>query len=468
MEEYQFNNFRYKQFKDNFLVTTDSGKWILLSKREFMALKKNDVKNDSELFMKLKKIGIILEKDNIVTEINRIRKRNVRSFFGPSLHIVIPTLRCNNRCIYCHAGASNCDGENMEKQTAEKIVDFIFDSPSKSITIEFQGGEPLLNFDIIKTIHQYAIKINKEKEKDLLFTVVTNLSLMDEEKLKYLINNDIAICTSLDGPEELHNYNRKFADERGTYEIVSKWVKRINEEYKNAGIKTTKMNALITITRKSLSYHKEIIDEYIKQDLNDIYLRFLNNLGDARGVWKDINYTPEEFIEFWKKSVDYIIELNLAGKMIRERGTMILIEKILSEYDPNFLDIRSPCGACIGQMAYTPEGKIFSCDEARMLNDDLFKIGDVSKDSFKGVIGCSKSCSIIASSINDVQICDACVYKPYCGICPVLNYAGQGSLVAKISETARCKIFKSQFDYLFEKLQDKKIKNMFEEWIRNP
>ncbi len=154
--------------------------------------------------------------------------------------------------------------------------------------------------------------------------------------------------------------------------------------------------------------------------------------------------------------------------MVRERGVVILLNKILTEYDPNFLDIRSPCGACIGQMAYTPDGKIFSCDEARMLNDDLFKIGDAGKDSFKDALGCDKACSIISSSINDVQICDACVYKPYCGLCPVCNYAEQGSLIAKIPETARCKIFKAQFDYLFEKLQNSKVREIFEKWIQNP
>ena len=466
--EYQFSNFRYKEFGNDFLVTTDSGKWIMLSGEEFKRLKNKKVIEGSELFLKLVDIGIILTEENVTKEINRIRKRNIRSFGGPSLHIVIPTLKCNHRCVYCHAGVSNCEGKDMSEETAKKIVDFIFESPSRNITIEFQGGEPLLRFDIIKVIHQYALHVNEKKKKDLLFTIVTNLSLMDEEKLKYFIDNDIAICTSLDGPEELHNYNRKFNDGKGSYKNVIKWIGYISEEYKERKIKDRRKNAIITITKKSLSYSKEIVDEYVSHGLNDIYLRFLNNLGDARKVWEDINYTPEKFVDFWKESIDYIIELNLKGEMVRERGVVILLNKILTEYDPNFLDIRSPCGACIGQMAYTPDGKIFSCDEARMLNDDLFKIGDAGKDSFKDALGCDKACSIISSSINDVQICDACVYKPYCGLCPVCNYAEQGSLIAKIPETARCKIFKAQFDYLFEKLQNSKVREIFEKWIQNP
>jgi len=466
--EYQFNNFRYKEFGNNFLVTTDSGRWIMLPKEEFESLKKKEINENSELFLKLSDIGIILTEGNVTKEINKIRKRNIRSFCGPSLHIVIPTLKCNHRCIYCHAGVSSCEGKDMDEETARKVVDFIFESPSKNITIEFQGGEPLLKFDIIKIIHQYALQVNKNKNKNLLFTIVTNLTLMDEEKLKYFIDNEIAICTSLDGPKELHNHNRKFNGGEGSYDAVTEWIEHISKEYEKKEIKNRRINAIITVTKKSLSYPEEIINEYVSRGINDIFLRFLNNLGDARGVWNNISYTPDEFIKFWKESIDYIIKLNLQGKMIRERGVMIFLNKILTEYDPNFLDIRSPCGACIGQMSYTPSGEIFSCDEARMLNDDLFKVGEVGKDSFKDVLGCDKACSIISSSVNDVQICDACVYKSYCGLCPVCNYAEQGSLIAKIPETARCKIFKAQFDYLFEKLQNNEIKQIFEEWIQKP
>ncbi|MDH3324429.1 MAG: His-Xaa-Ser system radical SAM maturase HxsB [Candidatus Peregrinibacteria bacterium] len=426
------------------------------------------MEENSELFLKLADTGIILTEKNVTNEIIRIKKKNVHLLNGPSLHIVIPTLKCNHRCVYCHAGASNCDEKDMNEETAKKTIDFIFQSSSKYITIEFQGGEPLLRFDMIKTIHQYALKLNKTNQKKLLFTIVTNLSLMDEEKLKYCIDNEIDICTSLDGPEEIHNYNRKLNNEKGSYELVNKWIKHINEEYKKRKIKNRRINALITITKKSLSHSKEIIDEYLNQGMQDIHLRFLNNLGDAREAWNDISYTPEEFIKFWKESMDYIIKLNMEGKKLHERGAIIFLKKILTEHDPNFLDIRSPCGACIGQIAYTPNGKIFSCDEARMLNEDLFKIGEVDKNSMKEVLGCNKTCSIISSSINDAQICDACAYKPYCGLCPVCNYAEKGSLIAKIPETARCKIFKAQLDYLFEKLQDKKIKKIFENWITNP
>jgi len=466
MEEHRFNNFRYREFDRNVLVTTDSGRWIFLSQVEFSKLRSERVDEGSDLFSKLVDVGIVLTKDNISKEIDKLRKRNIFSFTGTSLHIVIPTMKCNHRCVYCHAGASNCEGEDMSEEKARNVVDFIFKSPSKTITIEFQGGEPLLKFDLIKFIIEYAKKVNKEAGKDVLFTIVTNFSLMNEERMEFFIKNNVALCTSLDGPEELHNHNRKFAG-GNSYEKVIGWIRRLQEEYFNRKITNTRVNALITITRKSLGYSKEIIDEYVSNGLMDFHLRFLNNLGDARETWNDICYSPEEFIEFWRRSMDYVIELNLSGQRIRENGSLIILRKLLSEYDSNYFEMRSPCGACIGQMAYTPNGDVFSCDEARMLNEDLFKIGNVCENSFKEVFSCDKTCAIVSSSVNDVQICDACAYKPYCGICPVCNYAEQGSLVAKVPETARCKIFMAQFDYLFEKLRDREIRAIFEGWMKD-
>lgn len=465
MADFQINNYRYRETGGKFIVTSDSGNWLFLSKEELASLKKEDFSENDELFQKLKNKGIILMESNVLREINDIRNRSASCFQGVSLHIVIPTLKCNHRCVYCHAGVSSSCSEDMTEDTAKKIVDFIFQSPSKQITIEFQGGEPLLRFDLIKFIINYAKQKNLSGGKDLLFTVVSNLSLIDDEKLKFLADNDISICTSLDGPKEIHDFNRKFLGGKSSYDLVSSGINKVNEYYTFNNINSHRLNALITITKKSLNYSKEIIDEYQKQGFDNLHLRFLNNLGDARSTFNDIGYSPEEFIDFWKRSMDYILELNLSGKVVVERGALIILKKLLTKHDPNFLEMRSPCGACISQLAYSPDGKIFSCDEARMLGEDLFKIGDVSIDSYRGVLGCNKTCSIITSSMNDNFICDSCAYKPFCGVCPVCNYAEQGSLIAKIPQTSRCKIYMAQFDYLIEKLKDEKIKAIFEEWV---
>jgi len=465
--QYTLNNYRSKKFGDKFLVTTDHGSWCFLNKEDFDLLRQDKINKKPELFNLLEDKGIILTGKNKEKIIEKLRRKYDFLWQGTSLHIVIPTLRCNMKCVYCHASSRplNAKGYDMDKKTAKKTVDFIFQSPSQYITIEFQGGEPLLRFDIVKYIIEYAKKLNEKYHKDLLFALVTNFILMNEEKLDFLIKNEVGICTSLDGPAFLHNKNRCFIGKNGSYFFVKKWIKKVQEEYKKRKIDNRRAGALITITKQSLPYWKEIVNEYVKLNLDDIYLRFLNNLGDARPVWGTISYSADEFIDFWEKSLDYVLELNKQGKKIREWFTWLILRKIIKQEEPNHFEQRSPCGAAIGQLAYNYDGDIFSCDEARMVGEDLFKLGNIKKNDYKSILTSKQTCGVVASSINDTQICDNCVYKPYCGICPVCNYAEQGSTIADIPETARCKIYKAQFDYIFKKLQNPADKKIFMGWL---
>lgn len=457
---YTINNYRFKKFEDMYFITTDHGSYCVLSENEFKRLKQNRI--EGELQKKLEEREIILTCNNWEEVVRLTRNRNDFLFAGTSLHIIVVTLRCNMNCTYCHASSKPADEKkfDMDKETANKTVDFIFQTPNNSIAIEFQGGEPLLNWDIIKHIIEYTEKKNKAAKKDLMVTIVTNLTKMDEEKMKYLIDHQIGVCTSLDGPKELHDHNRKFVH-GSNHEQIVKWVERFNDEYKKRGIKNRRINALVTLTRKSLNYPKEIVDEYVKLGLNFIHLRFLNNLGVAKQSWSHINYSVEEYLKFWEKAVTYIEKLRKEKVDINERMFVIMLKKINNEFDPNYLDLRSPCGAAIGQLAYNYNGDIYTCDEARMLGgDDLFLLGNVKKKDYKEIVTCDKACATVAASINDQYICNDCVYKPYCGICPVCNYAEQGSVIGKISQTDRCKIFKEQFGWVVrEKFLNKDTSN---------
>lgn len=467
---YIINNCRTKRLKNDFLVTTDHGSFLFLNEKQYNMLRLGKIKQGTPLFNLLKEKGIILTNDNIKQVIEDFRQKNAFLFEGTSLHIVIPTLRCNHRCVYCQASskAQNSKSYDMDKETARKTVNFIFQSPSPCITIEFQGGEPLLNFEIVCYIVDYANKLNEKHKKDLLFALVTNLALMDDEKLDYLVKNNVGICTSLDGPVELHNKNRRSLCKEDSYSFVSRGIKKTRQEYKKRKIKRARANALITVTKASLDYPKEVVDEYVKFGLKDIHLRFLKNLGDARPVWSKISYSTEEFIDFWKKALDYVLELNKKGTFIREQTVVIMLKKIFDKVDPGYLDLRSPCGAAIGQAVYNYNGDIYMCDEARMIGEDIFKIGDVKKDCYRDTLTSPRVCAIVASSINDTQACDSCVFKPYCGLCPVCSYAEQGNIIAKIPQTNRCKIFKAQFEYIFEKLHDNRTKKIFLDWIKRP
>lgn len=460
-----YNNFRHRKLSCGNLVTTDHGRWIVIDDKEMEKLASGNV-SDRKMVDKLLGCGIILSSRNIGQVKDAMKERYSFLKQGTSLHIVVITLRCNQRCIYCQASSRPKDktGYDMNSETAKKTVDFIFQSPSDEICIEFQGGEPLLNFTAVKKITGYANQLNKEKKKNLLFTLVTNLTLMTDEILEYCIRNRIFICTSLDGPRSLHDRNRPC--EKSSHDIAASWIVKINSEYKKRGIDYTVLNALITVTKETLDYPKEVVDEYVGLGLKSIHLRFLSKLGYAGKNRSRIEYTPEEFIKFWKEAVDYIIRLNRKGIFFRERTVMNILQKTMTAHDPNYLDMRSPCGAVIGQMAYDYNGDIYSCDEGRMLDEDTFRIGNVKSDRYKEVICSEESCSIVAASINDSQICDSCAYKPYCGLCPVCSYAEQGTTIGIIPQTTFCRVYKAQFDYVFEKyVSDKDAKAVFGLWL---
>ncbi len=440
MKKYVTNHFLIKAFEGKKLLTTDHGSFVMLTNDEFKKI--GDKKLPPPLEKKLYDAGILLDlKKSCEVEI-ALRNKKHYLFKGASLHIIVPTLRCNLSCIYCHASKkpANKKEYDMDEKTAKKTVDFIFQTPAKSIGIEFQGGEPLLNFEIIKYITSYAKRKNVKEKKQIHFSIVTNLTLMTEEKMRYLINENISICTSLDGPKKIHDKNRP-----RSYDQVIYWIKKINKEYK-AKKSIQRISALITTTKNSLPYVKEIIDEYQKLGFNAVHLRYLNNLGDARPEWKNISYTPEEFLKYWDEGINHISTLRKKGVIMYERGYEIFNSKINRITDPGYLDIRSPCGAVIGQILYNYNGKIYTCDEGRSVGDDIFVVGNVHKNTYKEVTTSPNCINMINASTLETLPCDACAYKPFCGVCPVCNYGETGSLIAQTPNTSRCKIHKHQIE----------------------
>ncbi len=461
-----FGTLPYSSIKigDKFLVISNFGQWCSLSESELQDLKRHDVKKGSALFGKLKDNGLIIDKENVINVINDYKNLNRFLLQGPSLHIVVPTLRCNHECVYCHAKTPGKKNVDMNEKTAIKVLDFVFKTECPAVTIEFQGGEPLLNWKVLSFIVKEARMLNEKYEKkDLRITLVTNLTLMNEKKLDFLVKNNVSICTSLDGPENVHNMNRKYLGGGSTYKDVVKWIKRISEEYKKRG-SDMKLYALSTITRFSLPYWKEIVDEYVKWDFDVIHLKFLNQLGAAIRNWDKISYSPQEFIDFWKKSIDYIINLNWKGVSISERVATVMLTKIIEKKDPGFTELMSPCGAGRTQLMYNYNGDIYTCDEGRMLDNNMFKLGNVNKDEYKSIIRSDGLISICYASVLN-NYCE-CPYRPYCGTCPVMNYVEQGSVIPKITDTMRCKIYKSQFTYLFNRiLENSEDLRIFKRWL---
>jgi len=466
--EYTLNFYRTYRFgKDKNLVTTDHGAWILLNDKELRLLRSNMVWKDSQLFNELESKGVIITEDNIDRVVKTYRRKFSYLFRGPFLHIIVPTFRCNMKCIYCHSVARppNEKGWDMDEDTAKSIVDFILTSPGKNLTIEFQGGDCLMNFDMVKFIIEYAEKKSKEKNKKIWFTLVTNLTLMDEKILNFLKNHHIVgISTSLDGSKEVHDSNRKYFRDGGTYDDVVYWVKKINKKFG----KYFSLSALTTITKYSLNKPKEMVDEYYKLGFRTIWPRFLNNIGFAKDLWNEIGYTPEQYLSFYKKLLNYVFQLNMSNKRIIEGYAFYLSQKILSEYSIGNVDMISPCGAGIGQLLYNHKGDVFTCDEAKVLGDE-FKLGNVKENTIQEVVTHPTVVSMMNISSKFPLICDNCPFSPYCFVCPVHFYVTQGNIVPKMAGEFRCKIQKEMIKTVFEKiLFSEKERNIIFNWMEMP
>lgn len=472
-------NFRFNKLDGNYLLTTDSGEWVFLTDDEFGLLLENKFKKGDALYEKLDQHGFIRRKDRELAEYVRKYLQLNRSLLqGPSLFMFVVTLQCNHRCLYCQATPERrgAVGFDMDKATAKKAVDLMFRTTSAHIGIEFQGGEPLLNWPIVQYVIKYAKALNKTEKKNLKISIVTNLTLMDDAKLKYLLKEDVSISCSFDGPDYVHNKNRIHLDDKnGSYKPLVRNIKKVqcaieDKKNKHKGEFVDSINGILTTTRFSLPYHKEIVDEYRKKGFNNLFIRPLSPFGLQRQTLDTIGYSAEEFNAFYEKAMDYILELNLRGERFIERTAYMALKKILEKEDSAYYEMRSPCGAGIGQMAFNYDGKVFTCDEGRMaerMGHDNFQLGTVEENKYAEIVDNEVTRTMcLASSLDNHAGCSDCVYKPYCGICPLANFIEYGTIFPQIYNTDRHKINKAMFDYLFRRLADPKYKSVFESWLR--
>ena len=470
---YVINKYSTYKFDDeHILVTTEYGAWILLSKDEYDLLRLNRVEEDQNLFNNLEETGIIITENNIKKVVDDYRKRFGHLFNGINLHILTPTLRCNQKCIYCQANSrpANEKKYDMDEDTAKSVVDFIFQTPSKFLTIEFQGGEPLLNYEVLQFIVEYVKKKNNSYipnksgvysgKKDITFQLVSNLTLMDNDIAKYLIDNKIRICTSLDGPKDLHNKNRPYSNGKGSYDDVVVWIDFFKKERKYHLFST----ALPTITRFSLSYPEEIVDEFLSHGITHTRARPLNITGLAIQSWEKIGYTSEEFFEFWKKYAECILSKNRQGIFFWDEDIVFYLKRIISKEPMNHACLNKPCGIGTIQCAYNYKGEIYTCDEARA--DETFKLGNVKENSYREIFTSPAIASLIGLSCGVSLLCDTCPWNAYCSPCLITTYGSQKNLIPKLSSDFLSKIRGSQVKYVFEKLLFSKDKEILFGWLK--
>jgi His-Xaa-Ser system radical SAM maturase HxsB len=436
--------FNTSRIKGRRLVTNMLGGWDFVDDREFRELNAFRMSPESPLFRRLHARGLIADEANVLKLIEGYRQMNASLFTDTSLHIAVVTTKCNLRCSYCQTRTP--EPEDMSFDVATRVLKYLFDVRSPSVTLEFQGGEPLVNWPVVKFMIENARQINTTG-KDLKISLVSNLLLLDDDKMKVLADNNVDICTSLDGPASIHDRHRIVAGGKGTHAQVTSRIKVLKDRYGRY------VNLLPTVTKDSLAHPEAIIDEYVRLGQREIALRPVNNMGSASCSWRDIGYTPEQFAVFYQRAMEYILKLNEKGVSIKERTASVILTKVLAKKDPRYVDLLSPCGAGRLVMAYMPDGSSYPCDEARMLGDEMFKLGNILDESYDDMMKKENLLHLLQASCTDLWHY-ASAYSPWIGVCPVVNYALQKNLVAKVACSPAQKILVSQFDYIFEKISE--------------
>lgn len=438
------------------LITNDIGDFYFLTNLEFDNLINFKLNINDKIFLDLLNRNMVyLDAQNINYTPLAAQYRTKKSFLrdGPSLHIFVVSLRCDHSCFYCQVSRQSPDKDkfDMKYDTIDKAIINVFKSPSKNLTIEFQGGEPLLAFDNIIYAVEKILKKNKIEKRNLNFVITSTLHFLDEDKLKFIKDHNIYLSTSLDGPEWLHNSNRPNRN-RDSYQKTIYNLKKAREFIGN-----DKVSALTTLTKKSLEYPREIIDSYVENEFQSIFLRPLSPYGFAIKSDRKIGYGMNDFINFYKIALDYIIEINKKGYSLEEAYTSIILTHILTPFPTGYVDLRSPTGSGIGVLAYNYDGKIYASDEGRMLaemKDFRFKLGTVN-DSYEQIYNSTEMQWLLSASVAEsLPGCSDCVFLPYCGSDPVYALAKQGDPIGHRPTSDFCKKQTGIFYEVFEKIYE--------------
>ena len=473
MHDYVTLPFNFKFFKEDVLLVNQAGEYCRLNYNDFRCFYNKELNKNDKVYQILKAKHFLSTKEEVDFSTNllatklRTRKSFITNF--TNLHMIVITLRCNCLCKYCHASSVDisCKQYDMNWETAQKTIEMIFKTPSPDIKIEYQGGEPLLNWDILKESVLYAEFLNKIYKKDLSFVICTNLMDITKEQINFCKKHSIAISTSLDGPKSLHDENRKSRIYDSSYDAFIKNSTAVKKILGKNGC-----SPLVTITKNNIKKLNLVIDEYINLGFNSIFLRALNPYGNAIINKEELGYPVEEFIEAYKNALEYIINLNKSGTYFVECYTTLFLTRILTPFSTGFVDLQSPSGAGISGVIYNYDGKIYPADEARMLarmGDDYFCMGNVH-DKYDKIFGGSIIRNIVLNScVENMPVCSECVYQQYCGADVIRNYLETKDLMGNRLKSGFCKKNKMILDHIFNLLKngDEETIDIFWSWITN-
>lgn len=465
---YRFLPFRFLHWSaSDTLLVNEVGEYVFLRNEEFTQFIQKSLLPTSSAYRQLKSRHFLTDSDSylpitLLATKYRTKKTFLEGF--TKLHLFVVTLRCDHRCAYCAASSVpyHLRGYDMDEETAKRAVDLMLCCPTRNLKVEFQGGEPLLNFDTVRFICEYSSDA-KDADRLIDYVICSNLASLNARQLDFMKRHSMFVSTSLDGPQFIHDANRRFGGGSSYDHTVA------GIQVAMAELGSNRVSALMTTTTLSLDHHKEIVDEYVKQGLNTIFLRSLRPYGRSGG--RQPVYSDARFLSFYREAFQHILDLNRHGIKMVEGFARVVLSKILTPFATGYVDLQSPAGAGIGFVAYNYDGNVYASDEGRMLaeaGDYSFAMGDARLHSYSDIFGGPTIRGLVDSScVETLPGCAECAFQAYCGADPVHNYVTQGDIVGHRPTSNFCRTNYGIIRLLLEYLRtgDDFTKRLLISWV---
>lgn len=468
--QYKLMPFRFIHLDGTrYFLSNLAGEHIVLEREDLYRFARKELVPHSPIYNELKSRHFLYDDEsNVALDLVSLQYRTKQSHHSQftSLHLFVVTLRCDHSCPYCQVSRQSEDRHafDMSVETANKAIDFLFKSPSPALKVEFQGGEALLNFEMVRYIVLEVKLRNVLEKRDVEFVIASNLSPLNDEILAFCKEQKVLISTSLDGPAHLHNRNRPRPG-NNSHELAVAGIQKVREV---VGLHC--VAALMTTTRDSLDYPKEIIDEYVQMGFRSIFLRPISPYGFAVKTSNRTGYDMERWLSFYRMGLDYIIDLNKRGIPFLEEYTALILRKLLTPFPTGYVDLQSPAGLGISVVVFNYDADVYATDESRMLaemGDKTFRLGNLHTDSYEEIFSSDFLVDTLSETVLEgMPGCTDCALLPYCGSDPVYHHATQGDKVGHKPTSDFCTRNMEVIKHIVRLLEDHaEARRILETWI---
>lgn len=388
---------------------------------------KDEVYECYDQITELKERGKLFSKDTFSHMAGELKARTSGVLKALCLHIAHS---CNLNCSYCFASQGRYHGERalMSYETGKRALDFLVENSGtrRNLEVDFFGGEPLMNFDVVKKLVEYARSIEKEKNKNFRFTLTTNGVLIDDDVIDFANREMSNVVLSLDGRREVHDRFRVDYSGRGSFDtIVPKFQKLVNAR----GGKNYYMRGTFT------HYNPDFLED----------IKAMLDLGFTELSMEPVVTSPESpsaltesdkpiVFEQYEKLAELMLRRDKEGKPFTFYHYMLDIKG-----GPCIYKRISGCGSGTEYMAVTPQGDLYPCHQ--FVGDEKFKLGDI----YHGVDNKEIQNEFYSCNVYAREECRDCWARLYCsGGCAANAYHATGSV--KGIYKYGCDLFKKRME----------------------